>query len=792
MSTTSPSNVRLPGASRVHLGAAYYPEHWPEDRWTKDIQLMREAGLTVVRLAEFAWSTLEPAEGEFHLDWLDRAISAFASADIASVLGTPTAAPPAWLVQRHPDLLAVDESDRRVQFGNRCHYCVNSPEMHAATRRIVGAMAERFGSNPHVIGWQIDNEYNRVCTCDRCQSLFQRYLAVKFGSLQALNDHWSTAYWSQTYSAWEQIPLPVGPHNPGLMLEFKRFVTASYRQFQRLQMDVLRPHLRKEVWTTHNFMGWFDGLDHYEMTQDLDLAAWDWYVGTGHHDYLTTGAAHDLTRGFKRRNYWLMETQPGHVNWSSINTTLNRGEARAMAWHAVAHGADAVLYWQWRSALGGQEQFHGTLVDQSGQPRPFYREVQQLGRDLASVPFLAGSTLSSEVALLNSYDSRWSIQWQRHHRDFDYVEHLLHYYRPLAARNIAADIISADAPLDGYKLVIAPALTILNQSHVVRLQDFVARGGHLVLTLRTGMKDDDNALLPSRQPGPLADLAGVQVEEYYALLDPVPVSGEWFDGSSRLWAERLQVRGGAKTRIIARYGASNGWLDGYPAITAREHGEGEVKKIVCIEDEPDMANLIKLILERKGYDLTIAIGGQAGLEAIHRVKPDLVLLDLMMPDMDGWQVYGRMKADEEMKGIPVIIVTARAQSADRGLGLHIAKVKDFIVKPFSPQELLQSLERINGRVYCVGAYLDDASQQSLLNHIAEAAGVQPVLETPPGVEARKRVTANGQEVLILINHERAEKPVGLPWPAREHLTNQSIIEGLKLMPYDVAVLTRFA
>ena len=333
MSTTSPSNARPPGASRVHLGAAYYPEHWPEDRWTKDIQLMREAGLTVARLAEFAWSTLEPAEGEFHLDWLDRAISALASAGIASVLGTPTAAPPAWLVQQHPDLLAVDESGRRVQFGNRCHYCVNSPEMHAATRRIVGAMAERFGSNPHVIGWQIDNEYNRVCTCDRCQSLFQRYLAVKFGSLQALNDRWSTAYWSQTYSAWEQIPLPIGPHNPGLMLEFMRFVTASYRHFQRLQIDVLRPHLRKEVWITHNFMGWFDGLDHYEMTQDLDLAAWDWYVGTGHHDYLTTGAAHDLTRGFKRRNFWLMETQPGSINWKPVN---NDAQQRRSARHGLA------------------------------------------------------------------------------------------------------------------------------------------------------------------------------------------------------------------------------------------------------------------------------------------------------------------------------------------------------------------------------------------------------------------------------------------------------------------------
>src|SRR6185295_66420 len=197
-------------SDRLHLGAAYYPEHWPEERWPEDIRLMREAGFTVARLAEFAWSTLEPKAGDFHFDWLDRAIAALAEAGIASVLGTPTAAPPAWLVQEAPDLLTVKEDGRRIQFGNRCHYCVNSPALHAATQRIVLAMAKHFGPNPHVIGWQFDNEYNQVCYCDRCRSLFQKFLAEKFGSLAALNDHWSTAYWSQTYSAWEQIPIPMG------------------------------------------------------------------------------------------------------------------------------------------------------------------------------------------------------------------------------------------------------------------------------------------------------------------------------------------------------------------------------------------------------------------------------------------------------------------------------------------------------------------------------------------------------------------------------------------------------
>jgi beta-galactosidase len=659
----------MSASSRLHLGAAYYPEHWPEEHWPEDIRLMREAGLTVARMAEFAWSTMEPAGGVFHLDWLERAISMLAGAGIVSVLGTPTAAPPAWLVQQHPDLMAVDENGRRVQFGNRCHYCVNAPALHAATRRIVAAMAERFGDHPQVIGWQIDNEYNRVCYCDRCRRHFQRYLAERFGSLEALNHHWSTAYWSQTYSAWEQIPIPIGPHNPGLMLEFKRFVTDSYRRFQRLQLDALRPHLRPGVWVTHNFMHWSDRYDHYELAEDLDLASWNWYVATGHHDYLASGAAHDLVRGFKRRNFWLIETQPGSVNWSALNNTLNQGEARTMAWHAVAHGADAVSYWQWRSAPGGQEQYHGTLVDQSGQPRPFYDEVQQLGRELAAASsLLAGSAPVSRVAILSCYDSRWSVQAQPHHRDFDYVAHLEHYYRPLAAGNLGVDVISAGAPLQGYRLVIAPALVIVTERQAARLSDFVKEGGHLVLTVRCGMKNGYNALLPLRQPGLLAELAGAQVEEYYALLDPVPVIGNWFTGTSQRWAERLKVRDRDNTHVAARFGPSNGWLDDQIAITVRSWG--------------------------------------------------------------------------------------------RGL------------------------------VYYVGAYLDEDAQQVLMDHIANMAGVTAPLRTPAGVEVCVRVRPDRRQVYVLVNHERQEQGLQVPWPAQEHLTGKPVTGELKLEPYGVAILTR--
>jgi beta-galactosidase len=589
--TTPESGIK----SKLHLGAAYYPEHWPEERWAEDIRLMKEAGFTVARMGEFAWSTFERTEGEFDFEWMDKAIALLAEAGIATVLGTPTAAPPAWLTQTYPDTLAVEESGLHAQHGNRCHYCVNSPQYHQLVQRIVSQLATHFGSNPNVIGWQIDNEYNRVCYCDTCQKVFQQYLAEKYQTLEALNEHWSTAYWSQTYSDWSQIPLPIGGHNPGLRLEFKRFITLSYRRFQKVQLDALRPQLPEGVWITHNFMGWYDGYDHYSMAEDLDMATWDWYIGTGHHDYTVTGAIHDLTRGFKRKNFWVMETQPGNVNWSTVNNMLNKGEARAMAWHAVAHGAEGILYWQWRSALGGQEQYHGSLVDQSGLPRPFYQEVQQIGKEFAKVSeLLADSKPTARAAILFDYESRWSIHWQPHHEDFDYIEHLLAYYRPLSLQNIPVDIISADARLEGYSLVICPSLLLLNDQRIENLLGFVKKGGKLVLTARCGMKDEYNALLPARQPGPLSEIAGVEVEEYYALNEPIPITGNLFTGQAVLWAERLKTKAPYTTEI-ARYGPCNGWLDNQPAVTVRAVGGGLIYYVGTVLDERSQSILMDRI-----------------------------------------------------------------------------------------------------------------------------------------------------------------------------------------------------
>lgn len=567
----------------MHFGNAWYPEHWPEERWEQDVRLMHEAGMTVCRIAEFAWSSIEPTDGRYELDWIDRAIGLLHKYDIATVLGTPTAAPPAWVTYYHPDTLAIESSGRPATHGNRCHASPNSPTYLKYCRRVVEHMARRFGNDPRVIGWQLDNEYNRVDYSDTAKRQFQHFLKERYVTIDKLNDHWSTAYWSQTYDFWEQIPIPVGGHNPGLMLAFRQFVTFTWQEFQRHQIEAIRNNSNSSQWITTNLMGWFDGFDTYKVAKDLDFVSWDWYIGSGHHDYTRTGLLHDLNRGFKHKNFWIMETQPGTVNWHSNNNSLYKGEARVMAFHAAAHGADALLYWQWRSALGGQEQLHGSLIGPDGNPRPFYSDACKIGSDFKLVSdALDGTTVKADVAILHSYDSRWAINGQRHNSAFDPVDYIEHCYRPLALHNVAVDVIAPSAPLDDYSLVIAASLNVLPGDNAAHLAAWVHAGGVLVLTPRSGHKDEHNALHTSLQPGPLREVAGAEVEEYFALDEPVAVVPGWGEleaGEATIWAEMLRPLS-ATTRVAATYGPSNGWLDGKPAVTINPVGEAGGKVII--------------------------------------------------------------------------------------------------------------------------------------------------------------------------------------------------------------------
>jgi beta-galactosidase len=665
----SPSNLGETVGPRLWLGAVYHPEQWPEERWPEDVRLMIEAGLNVVRMADCAWAMIEPAAGQFNFGWLDHAIALLAEAGISTVLGTSNCAPPAWLLRQYPDILAEDPTERRKQFDGTYYPCTNSPELRAAVGQLVSAMAKHFGPKPNVIGWQIDSKCNRACYCPRCQALFRIHLAERYVTLEEFNRRWTTGWRGEAYSDWEQIRLPFGQHDPGLTLDFKHFVTHSLRQYQRLQIELLRPHLRPGAWIAGSLPSWKGDHDPYVLAEDTDLASSDLCSASERHDYRSTGALRILARGLKRQNFWILDTEVVDPDGAGARSALHKDEATALAWQAVAHGADGVLYWQWRPAPGGEEQHHGTLIDRSGQPRPFFEEIKLLGLEFDALsPWLAGSTSAkARVAILNSCDSRWAIERERQQTDFDYMEHLEHWYRPLAARNVAVDIIPPDANLDQYKMVIAPALSVLDDKIVGSLKELVGHSGHLVLTLRTGTRDERNALLPLRPPGPLSTIAGVEVEDYYPLREPVPVKGNWFEGVSRHWAERLRILDPNKAVKIARYGTCNGWLDNEIAIT------------VCAQ----------------------------------------------------------------------------------GTGL----------------------------AYMVGAYLDVAAQQAMVDHFLQNAGLQKI-DTPPGVEVCIRAKQDGEQLYVVINHELSPATVTLPSPTQNPLTGQPVSGPFRLAPFGVAVLVK--
>ncbi len=654
------SQEPLPAAPRkpaLLLGAAWYPEQWPESRWEADLALMQAAHINFVRVGEFAWSSMEPKEGDFELGWMERAVRAAEKHGIAVVMGTPSAAPPAWLTQKYPETLRTMEDGRKDAHGNRQQFDWSDPKYRELAREMAEKMAERFGHDPNVIGWQIDNEYANESYGAATDAQFQAWLKAKYGTLDNLNTRWTTAYWSETYQDWDQVPIEEHGGNPGLLLNWKEFVSDTWRSYQKNQLEVIKAHADKRQFVTTNMMGWFDAYDHYTVSQDLDMASWDDYVGTGQLDPVGNGAIHDLTRGFLRKNFWVMETQPGFVNWSADNNALNKGAVRAMAWNAIGHGSEAVEYWQWRSALNGQEQYHGVLVGADGTPVPLYAEVQQLGVDFAkAAPVLEGTTVHAEVAVLQDYPSRWAINWQKHNRAFDWVTSFMSYYRPLHGLVRSVDVVADTAPLSGYKLVVAPALNVLTPEAAKNLEAYVRGGGHLVLGQRSAMKDEDNGLWPQRQPGPLGAMLGARVAQFYALDSTVPVSGEWGSAEDTVWAEQIEVQS-PETKVLMRYGKSNGWLDGQPAAVTRGVGKGSITYIGAAMDAAAMEKAAAWMV------------AQAGLQAVMPGVPAGVDVAVRSGGGKRVMILTNYSAEEQTVGLPAMMTDVLAGGETRSVRL---------------------------------------------------------------------------------------------------------------------------
>lgn len=605
------------------LGAAWYPEQWPESRWNADLDLMQKAHIHVVRVNEFAWTALEPQEGKYDLDWLERAINLAGQHNIYVIVGTPTAGPPVWMATKYPDILVTEANGKQYTGSTRNHYNWNSERYRSFVREIDERLSKRLGHNPYVIGWQIDNEYSNQSFGSNTQAQFHTWLEHRYGTIDKLNQAWTTAYDNQTYSAFNEIPLVngTGDNNPGLWLDSKRFISDSLRDYQKVQIDAIRKYAEPRQKITTNMMGWYDLYDHYTVGQDLDIIGWDNPQVNGSFDPIKNGAPHDLMRGLKDQNYWVMETTAGPRGGSNASIQLDKGAMRAAIWADVGHGADLISYWQWRDALNGGEANHGALVDVDGEPDPIYTEYSQIGQEFEKAgSAIQGTSPRASVAILHSYPSRWDINWQKMNPAYDAIDELMSYYTPLHKLGYTIDIVPPDRDLSRYKLVIAPGLEVLTRSEADNLAHYLQAGGNLVFGQRSGMKDENNSRWPQRQPGPLTSLLGAHVEQFTALDKPIAISGIWGDAKSELFAEQLTIKAD-DAKVMMRYQAPYSWLDGQPAAVTRKVGNGSFTYIGAWLDEPVAKRAVQWMLTESGLKPDV-FAVPEGVEVYRRVAPN--------------------------------------------------------------------------------------------------------------------------------------------------------------------------
>lgn len=586
------------------LGVCYYPEHWNEAQWAEDAARMARLGLTWVRIGEFAWSRMEPEPGRYDWAWLDRAIETLGARGLKVVLGTPTATPPRWMIDRHPDMLPVDAQGRQKVFGSRRHYDFSHQGYRAECAKIVTALAERYGKNPHVAAWQTDNEYacneTTLSYSEAAKTAFQDWLAQKYQSPDALNRAWGNVFWSMEYRDFREIGLPnltVCEPNPSHVLDFRRFASDEVRAFNKLQVEIIRKHSTAPV--AHNFMGAITEFDHWDVGDDLDIASWDSYplgflsdripadaehkrrfVRQGDPDF--QAFHHDLYRAVGRGRWWIMEQQPGPVNWAPYNPDPLPGMARLWAWEAFAHGAEAVCYFRWRQAPFAQEQMHAGLLRPDSAPAQAFGEAEQVARELAAMPADAG-TGEAQVALVFDYASDWAWTIQPQGRSFSYFWLVFHIYKGLRRLGLNVDILRPDvSDLSAYKLVLAPGLFSLSDPLKSALAGFK---GTAILGPRTNSKTPDFAIpvpLPPALPG--LDAVVARVESL-----PPDVSVPLAQGGMLLnWREKLE--GAAQVVEISE--------DGYPALVAA----GKLHYLAGWPDEQALARILQRACAAEGIE----------------------------------------------------------------------------------------------------------------------------------------------------------------------------------------------
>lgn len=627
--TPGPAHPRPLRLEALAYGGDYNPDQWPEDVWDDDVRLMLEAGVNLVSLPIFSWPQLEPEPGVYDWGWLDRILDKLWAAGIAIDLATATATPPSWLLRAHPEMRPMDADGHRLEFGSRQVYCPSSPVWRENVARMTRAMAERYGEHPGVVLWHISNEYGdhtSRCWCPESARHFRRWLQDRYSTLDGLNDAWGVNVWGQRYTSWDHIETPrkaPGPIAPTQLLDFERFSSDAMLELFQLEVDVLR-EVTPDLPVTTNFMSMFRDLDYWTFAEAEDIVTDDAYPEPAD-PIAHVGAAlnYGLMRSMKGGRPWLLlESSASATSWRDVNVPKAPGKMRVDSLQAVAHGSDAVMFFQWRQAKYGQEKFHSSMLGHRGEASRSYRETKALGLELKRLEPVRGTRVRSRVALVVDWDSWWGssaieslpsqrLNWARQARSWHRAMHLL---------GQPVDAVRAAGPFDGYDVVLVPNLYIADAEQAAALTTFAEAGGHVVVGPFSGVVDATEKVHDGGAPGPLRGLLGLEVDEQWphadGIVERVDIAGASHENPA--WAEWIDVD--AATAVVGTY--SSGELEGHPAVTRREAGGGSAWYVSAMLADAGLAAVFAEVL------------GGAGLAARADVNLDFEALTRSSDDTD--------------------------------------------------------------------------------------------------------------------------------------------------------------
>ncbi|MEU3842771.1 beta-galactosidase [Streptomyces sp. NPDC028635] len=613
---------------RLLYGADYNPEQWPRSVWRDDVRLMREAGVNLVSVGIFSWARLQPAADTWDFGWLDEVMDLLHEGGIGVDLATATASPPPWLTTAHPEVLPVTATGETLWPGARQHWRPTSPVFRRHALRLVRELATRYAGHPALAAWHVNNElgcHNVHDYSDDAARAFRDWLRARYGTLDALNHAWATAFWSQRYTDWEQIlpPRLAASHpNPTQQLDFKRFSSDALKDHLRAEREILR-EITPEVPVTTNFMvmGGTRGMNYPDWAAEIDFVSNDHYVHPGPQDRDELSFSANLTSGISGGRPWfLMEHSTSAVNWQPVNLAKQPGELARDSLLHVAHGADAVCFFQWRQSAAGAEKYHSAMVPHAGEDSDLFRAVRELGATLKALAPVAGSEREpAPVGILYDWESWWASEQDSHPTSLlDYRQEALDWYSALLALGIRADLVTPRGDLHRHQVLIAPVLHVVPADLAKALTRYTEQGGHLVTTYFSGIVDENDHVWLGGYPGALRDLLGIRIEEFGPLLAGQSVA---LDGpaTGTLWTDRITVTAPG-TEVLAHY--RSGAYAGRPAVTRRPTGSGSAAYVSTRLGADGLTALLPRLLDPAGVHSDLPPAARGRVETTVRRGPD--------------------------------------------------------------------------------------------------------------------------------------------------------------------------